>query len=482
MKKNFILQTDSYKVTHYDQYPENVTKIYSYLESRGGMYPATVFFGLQYYLKEYLEGVRVTKEDLDEAYELMKLHFNKDLINIEGWEYIINTCKGKLPLLIKAVPEGSLVKNHNVLMTIENTDPIVPWLTNYVETILMKIWAPITVATNSFYLKVMLNEALQRTAIDKTADFMMHDFGYRGVSSDESAGILGMAHLTSFKGTDTLAALRFAKQYYNEPCAGFSVPATEHSTMTVWGKDNEREAVLNLLKMNPTGIVSCVGDSYNIYKFCEMLSSDAEIKFMILSREGKFVVRPDSGDPVEVLNRVLDILWNGFGGTYNIKHYKILDPHIGIIQGDGVNYQSIEAILDMFETKRFSAENIVFGSGGALLQKFDRDTQKFAIKASYGEMTVDDKTVGFNIQKDPVTSSSKKSKAGRLKLIPAYGGKSNVSFSTKTSDSDNFDSYADALETVFLNGEIVKSTSFADVRKRIEVAHVLSAVPEHAEV
>lgn len=471
------MKGDSYKLSHHKQYEEGTTKIYSYLESRGGDYPGTIFFGLQYYLKEYLNQT-VTVDNLAEASPFAFKHFGgREILNYKGWEYIVDKLKGKLPILIKAVPEGTYVPTGNVLMTIENTDPECYWLTNFVETLLMKIWYPITIATNSFFCKRTLKESLERTGNPVGLDFMLHDFGYRGVSSEETAALGGMAHLTSFKGTDTLAGILCAMQHYNSDVCGFSVPASEHSTMTAWGKDREDLAIMNMIESYPEGIVSVVGDSYDIYSFCTRISKDP-IKKAILERQGTFVVRPDSGDPLEVLNRVFDILWEGFGGTYNDKHYKVLDPHIRVIQGDGIDAAMIGSILKMLEAKKFSAENIVFGSGGGLLQKFDRDTCKFAIKASYGEKDITDPrkkentvytstVVPFNIQKNPITSSGKKSKAGMLKLAPSIQN-GFITMSSAECTPHMFNSYANMLVPVYQNGEILKEYTFDQVRERVK--------------
>lgn len=405
--KNLILATDSYKLTHWKQYPKGTTTVYSYLESRGGKFPATIFFGLQYYLKKYLT-IQITKEMVDEAEEFTNLHIGKGVFNREGWDYIVNVHNGFLPLEIKAVAEGTLVPTGNVLMTIENTDDKCFWLTNYIETMLMKVWASITVATNSYYAKKLIYASAVKTGSDLNGvNFKLHDFGYRGVSSEETAGILGASHLINFQGTDTIEAINVVEEYYKwdrkDGLPGYSVVASEHSTATPFGRYNERGYVLNMLEQYPNGIISAVSDSYDIYGFCEMLGTDSEIKEKILGRDGVFVVRPDSGDPLEVISRIIDILWNNFGGSYTDKHFKLLDKHIRIIQGDGIDLEMIQAILTMLENKKFASDNIVFGSGGGLLQKFDRDTQKFAIKCSLA--VIDGKDV--NVQKDPITSSGK---------------------------------------------------------------------------
>jgi nicotinamide phosphoribosyltransferase len=268
---NLLLLTDCYKLTHWKQYPPKTTKVYSYFESRGGDYPETVFFGLQYLLKKYLEGKVVTQEKIAEAEEITELTLgNKNLFNRDGWEYILNQLDGKLPISIKAVPEGNIVQTRNALITVENTDPKCYWLTNYLETLLVQAWYPITVATQSREIKKIINEFLQKTGDPSLIDFKLHDFGFRGVSSVESASIGGAAHLVNFKGTDTIVAVTLLRQYYNHESPGFSIPAAEHSTITSWGKENEVKAFANMLDQFK-GTRAVVSDSFNIFEACEKL-------------------------------------------------------------------------------------------------------------------------------------------------------------------------------------------------------------------
>ncbi len=402
-------------------------------------------------------------KDVEAADEFSKAHFGSDIFNKEGWEYIVKVHGGKLPIRIKAVKEGTLVPTHNVLMTIENTDENCFWLTNAMETMLMRIWYPITIATNSFYAKQTIAKYLNETANDlNSLPFKLHDFGYRGVSSEESAGIGGMAHLVNFMGTDTLAAIVYANEYYNSGGVNaFSVPASEHSVACSFGKENEEEYFLNMLDQYPTGIVSIVSDTYDVFNFVGTMSK--KFKNKILARQGTVVFRPDSGDPIEVNVKLINILWNIFGneGSITKTGHKLLPPEIRLIQGDGIDLKSLDQILKTVTDLGFSAENWVFGSGGGLLQKFDRDTLKFAIKASYGERIVDGNRFGFNIQKDPITSSGKKSKAGELKLVKSF---INDELITVTSDNENFSNYEDLLEVVFENGEIKRTQQFEEIR------------------
>lgn len=463
---NFILNTDSYKATHWKQLPEGTTRFISYLESRGGKFNETLFFGLQYILKKHFCGVRVTKENIDQAEAFWKLHFGNDHFNRKGWERIVEVHGGKIPLRIKAVAEGTVVPVSNVLMTIENTDMELPWLTNYAETLLMEIWYPVTVGTNSMMCKRLIKKYLDETGDSSGLGFKLHDFGFRGVTCKEQAAIGGMSHLISFMGTDTTAGIICAMEYYGSGLAnsldqqkmyGFSVPASEHSTITSWGRENEVKAFENMLKQYPVGTFACVSDSYNIYDACSELWG-TQLREKVINHNGTTVIRPDSGHPPEVLSRILDILWNKFGGDWT-NGYKLLTPKVRIIQGDGIDYEMIEEILQMMKNKQFSADNIVFGSGGGLLQKFDRDTQKFAIKCSYAEVNGE----SVNVYKDPITSSGKVSKKGKLKLHGV--GKDFTTLSSADMSPEQFNGYIDRLETVFENGELVKEYTFEEIRE-----------------
>lgn len=414
-KQNLLLTTDSYKVSHHVQYPPGTTHIYSYLESRGGTFPTTVFFGLQYILKKYFEGVVVTAANIDEAEEMYNLHFGKNLFNRKGWEHILNEHGGILPLSICAVPEGSVVPWLTPLVTVENTDPAVPWLTNWFETILSHMWYPITVATQSYYAKDIITQWLERTGTPAEIDMKLHDFGFRGVSSIETAGIGGAAHLVNFMGTDNIAALKLLRKYYDCEMAAFSIPASEHSTITAWGRENEVDAFRNMLKQYPIGLAACVSDSYDIYNACEHLWGEI-LRDEVLARDGTLIIRPDSGNPCEVVPRCLEILGNKFGYTVNEKGYKVLNPKVRMIQGDGINLDMINTLLSTMEEAQWSADNIAFGSGGALLQMMNRDTNKFAFKASSAIIN----GIKVPVYKDPITSSNKKSKTGRFDLPEVF--------------------------------------------------------------
>lgn len=413
MKTNLILDTDSYKTSHYLQYPPGFSGMHSYLESRGGKYEKTLFFGLQYIIREYLSK-RLTYDDVIEASQFCKKH---GVPFPEGqWLSLVRDHGGLLPISIKAVPEGSLVPVSNALMTVESTDPNYAWVVSWIETVLMRLWYPITVATQSFYMKKTIMEHLIRTSDDPDGEigFKLHDFGSRGVSSRESAGIGGMAHLVNFVGSDTIEGVRFANHYYDCDMAAFSIPAAEHSTITAWGRDREEEAYANMVAQfcKPGNVVACVSDSYDLYHVVENVWGGS-LRDQIEKSGATLVIRPDSGEPKEVLLKVFQILERTVGMKENTRGYKVLPRHFRVIQGDGVNHDSIKEILDAITEAGYSASNLNFGMGGALLQQVNRDTQKFAYKCSAAQ--VDGEWV--DVYKDPKTDPGKTSKKGRLNLI-----------------------------------------------------------------
>lgn len=453
---NILLLTDSYKVSHYVQYPPNTSHVYSYFESRGGRWPHVTFFGLQYLLKKYFLGQQVTEEKIMEAKKYFAMHFgaNNNLFNEKGWRHILHNHGGCLPLSVKAVPEGTTVPVSNVLMTFENTDLECWWLPNYLETVAVQVWYPSTVCTNSRMSRKLIQKYLEETGDPNLVDFKLHDFGFRGSTSVESAGIGGAAHLVNFKGTDTLAAIDVARDYYHEDMAGFSIPAAEHSTMTSWGREHEEDAYENMLNQYPEGLVAVVSDSYDIFNACKNIWGQT-LRSRVMNRNGTLVVRPDSGNPPEIVPQVLQYLGEAFGYSLNTKGYRVLDPHVRVIQGDGIDYDMTGAILEAIKNDGWSADNIAFGSGGGLLQKVNRDSQKFAFKCSAVKVNGQWR----DVSKDPVTDVGKRSKAGRLALIKDANG----DFKTVKAE-DNVK--PDQLIEVFRNGALLIDQKFEDIRKR----------------
>ncbi len=457
METNIILNTDSYKASHYLQYPPNTTKVFSYIESRGGDYDKTVFFGLQIFLKEYLSKP-ITRGMIEQASKFFELH--GEPFNREGWEYILDVYAGYLPLIIKAVPEGMVIDTKNVLVTIENTDDNCFWLTSYVEpAILRAVWYGTTVATNSWSTKQVIKAALEETGDVAGLPFKLHDFGARGVSSMESAGIGGAAHLVNFMGSDTITGIMYAMEYYNTTdMAGFSIPAGEHSSYTSWGRENEVDAYRNMIERfgGKGKMFAAVSDSYDILNAVTNLWG-GELKQEVLDSGATVVIRPDSGDPATVVCDVVRALDAAFGSTVNEKGFKVLHPSVRVIQGDGINEESIKSILRTLKWAGYSADNVAFGQGGALLQIVNRDTLKFAMKTSAA--LVDGQW--RDVYKDPVTDRGKTSKKGRITL---YQNTESGEFYTGIEADGQHPYLVDMLQTVYNTGELVKEYTFAEVR------------------
>lgn len=466
-----MLIADSYKYSHWLQYPESMTYMHDYLESRGEDGSAdenvpgfTRFFGLQYYVKRYLSKP-FTQEDVDEAEQVIAgqgLPFNR-----EGWEHILHEHGGFMPVKIRAVREGTVAPSHNVLMTVESTCEQTPWIVGWLETLLMKVWYPTTVATLSYSLRELLKKYLEESADDLSKlPFMLQDFGYRGVSSEESAGIGGAAHLTNFKGTDTVAGVAVAHDYYGaKGVAGVSIPAAEHSTITSWGagRENEQMAFRNMIdKFGSEGTYAVVSDSWDYARALETWGGLApEVK----AREGTLVVRPDSGDNVANVVLALKTLDKYYGSTVNSKGYKVID-HAAVIQGDGNDYDAIDAICKATIAAGYSVDNLAFGMGGALLQgggrsSVNRDTHKFAIKCSAA--VINGQLV--DVYKDPVTDRGKRSKRGRLDLVR---DKRSGEYKTIVLDPGTYPDmgYAENTElvTYYEDGEVLVDQKFEDIQ------------------
>lgn len=450
---NFTLMTDSYKLGHFRMYPNGTQFVYSYFEARkGAKYSKTIFFGLQKLLKQ-LAAVKITMKDVEEGKAFTDIHIGPNVFNYEGWKHIVEKHNGRLPLEIRAIAEGTAVPIDNVLFTVVNTDPKCPWLVGHAETLLTHVWHPSTVATLSRNIKEFFIEIMDKTCnnLDKLP-FMLHDFGMRGVSSLEGAEMGGLGHLTSFMGTDTVPAILAGWKYYNtNEMLGLAVLASEHSIMTAKGRKGEAEVIANLLEKFPEGILSVVSDSYDIEACVRDLYGE-KFKEQILNRDGVFVVRPDSGEPVSTVMSLLKIIDEKFGSYTNDKGYRVLNDKIRMIWGDGVNFNGIKEICHAMIDDKWSIDNICFGMGGGLLQQVNRDTQRFAFKSSAQYRNGQ----WYNIFKDPI-DKSKRSKKGKLALI-----KENGKFKTVSQDEAG---KRDLLIPVFRNGEMLKQYTFEEVRK-----------------
>jgi nicotinamide phosphoribosyltransferase len=457
--KSIMTRVDSYKGSMFKQYPAGTEYVYSYVESRGGKYDRVEFLGIQRVVKELAKPITLAQIDFAEkVWKANGMPFYR-----ENWLYILNNLGGKLPVRIRAAKEGLIIPTKNVLCTIENTDPKCAWLTTWIETVLLRsIWYPTTVGTVSWHVKQIIAEYLEKSGDIAGLPFKLHDFGARGVSSGESAEIGGSAHLTNFLGTDTIECLVDILEVYGDDIntLGYSIPASEHSTITSWGRSGEVDAYANMIKQfgKPGAIFAVVSDSYDIYKACEYWGT--VLKDQVITSGATLVIRPDSGDPVEVLPKMLKILSELYGFTVNSKGYKVLNT-VRIIWGDGINEMSIRSILrTVVDVCGYSADNFAFGMGGGLLQQCDRDTQEFAMKASSVGIRVEDGRGLSGIQwrdvfKDPITASNKASKKGRVTLFKNQAGE----YYTGVEDW-----MKDELETYFEDGEVMFTQTFAQVR------------------
>jgi nicotinamide phosphoribosyltransferase len=460
---SIMIDTDAYKVSMWKQYPPGTEYVSSYIEARKNPWVTTTWYGLAHILETL--AIPITPEQVEFA---NRYWLARDLpFNYYGWMKLAldPILKGNLPLRIQAAPEGTVMEHGNVLVQVINTDPRFFWLTTWVETKLMRVWYPTTVASLSAAIKKDIYAKLVMTADapDEEILFKLHDFGSRGASSRESAGIGGSGQLLNFMGSDTGVAGLHAMQFYNAPIDGVdaSIPAAEHSTITSWGRDNEVQAFENMIEQFGSGPVAVVSDSYDIYNAVTNIWGK-ELKDRIIKMDGMLVVRPDSGDPTLVPVEVVQLLDKAFGHTINTKGYKVLN-HVRVIQGDGIDQVTINIIMDRLIALGYSITNIAFGMGGALLQRIDRDTMAFAMKASTARIN----GKWIDVFKDPVTDSGKRSKKGRLALV-------NLNDKIQTIREDELVGNlrypgVNLLHTVFEDGDILLREQWPDVVSRARI-------------
>ncbi len=478
---NPLLHTDVYKIGHMEQYNPGTSKVSSYLIARSDKkLPDVLFYGLQYYLKKYLT-IKIEQWMADEFFEMYSEVLGCPVPEPTKEKLNSLVKLGYIPLEIKAVAEGTILPVKNVLATITNTEPGFHWCVGFFESLLLKVWNTCTVASYSNKLKKLCEKYADETCDNKDhVMFQVHDFGYRGVSSEETAELSGSAHLINFRGTDTIPAIKFLKDNYKATgLIGCSVPASEHSVMCSFGREGELDAFKNMLNLYPTGIVSIVSDTFNLWNvltnFCDVLYTE------ITSRDGKVVFRPDSGNPEEIINGsfecycsggnrdfifdkdckpeckgALQLLWDKFGGTINSKGYKVLNPKVGLIYGDGMFYERFERTLETMKENGFASSNLVIGVGGLLLQQHNRDDQGYAIKATYAEIN----GVPHNLLKDPITDPGKKSHTGLLCLWKNSDG----SYETQDNCAEIVEQFGGELKTVFLNGKLTKEFTLEEIR------------------
>ncbi len=444
---NIIMTLDSYKDTQAQMMVPGTKYSYSYQGARlGAEYDYSIFFGSQYIQKKWLAGEVVTRQKINDVEPLMTEHFKFSgrVWDRSRWDYIVDHCGGRLPIQINSVPEGEKVEKDGVQITIVNTDENCAWLPGGLETVYQQVWMPTTVATRSHYILEIIRKYFRETVDDEDqwlADYYLHDFGQRAATCMEHAGIAGMAHLLNGKGTDTKMGMGYALKYYGAKLQGlaYSVPASEHRIATALGKEGEFDVVRRLIELFPDGILSHVSDSYDIenaiIQYCTTLFEP------IMARNGKFVARPDSprfdGDtPAEQILWITKKFDEYYGSTVNKKGYKNLDPHVGCIYGDSLTEFTIEEALETLKQNGYSALSSVYGCGGYLMQKLNRDTQRQAFKCSaeYRDGAWHD------VYKEP-KDKSKASKRGRFEHLN--------------------------LPMTFLNGEITREFTFDEIRNRI---------------
>jgi nicotinamide phosphoribosyltransferase len=478
-----IMQTDGYKLDHRRQYPEGTQYVYSNWTARGSRIDDVhdvVFVGLQAALQRRLmeDFVPFFKADVDEVCAVYQSMLDNYLgPNDIGTDHIraLHTL-GYIPLEFKALPEGTRVPLRVPMFTVENTHPEFFWLTNYFETILSaELWMPMTSATNASRVREAMNRwAIKTTGSTDGVGFLGHDFSMRGMAGAGAANLSGLGHLVAFTGTETVPVLQYIQDYY--PFDGFlagTVPATEHSVMCAGGSDNERETFERLLDLYPKGFLSVVSDTWDFFKvMTEILPS---LHDQIVSRDGRLVVRPDSGDPADIIcgtrrsggktpqeRGAIQLLWDEFGGTINSLGYKVLDGHVGLIYGDAMNYDRIEDINSRLAEKGFASTNWVAGLGSYGYQYQTRDTFGFAMKAT--NVTING--VETPIFKNPKTDSGlKRSLKGRIAVIKSNGRLRALDDSDALTRDFAVRYGDDLLETVWKDGNFVKYLGFDEVRR-----------------
>jgi nicotinamide phosphoribosyltransferase len=503
---NPFLATDGYKTGHHKMYPKDTTLVYSNFTPRHGKHSNTnlggvISFGQQMVMKQikemfdkdfFMPKHRIGR-DRPDLKALVCLEIKKEYSMYLGTDYDVSHIEalwdlGYLPIKVKALPEGTFVPYGVPVLTIVNTKPEFFWLTNFLETLISNmLWMPMTAATTAYSYKKLLTKHIidtDKDAID-FVDFQGHNFGMRGMAGIDATIYSGLGHATSFLGDDSLPTIYAARKYYNAvgPVV-HSVNATEHSVMCAGSKGDEIGTFRYLMSQFPTGVLSIVSDTWNLWKvLTEYLPI---LKDEILARDGKIVIRPDSGDPVDIIcgklynglakgttvpihKGVIELLWDLFGGTINEQGYKVLDPHIGAIYGDSITLDRADQICKRLKAKGFASSNIVLGIGSFTYQYVTRDTHGFAMKATYVEIKQTDKlrgnyglNQGREIFKDPITDDGgKKSAKGLLNVT--YGNSTYQLQDGLSWESEKMG----YLQTIFNNGKFYNEITLAEIRKKL---------------
>lgn len=482
---DFIYMTDGYKMDHIHQYPPGTQYVQANWTARStriGGADSVVFFGLQYFLQRYLMEIaqqtffdKPRYDVIDDYKRFLNSYLGPD--NKVGTDHIKELhALGYVPLRFVALPEGTSVPYRVPMFTVENTHPDFFWVTNYIETMLSSVlWLPCTSAsTAKRYKRILSDYARLTNGNSDMLNWQAHDFSFRGMENPDAAALSGAGHLLSFTGTDSIPAIQMLRKYYNgSGLIGGSVPATEHSVMCAGGKEDEYATYRRLLQLYPTGIVSIVSDTWDFWNVVTGILP--ALKGLIMERQGTLVIRPDSGDPVLILTGdaseppgtaahkgLIECLWETFGGTHTQNGFKVLDTHIGAIYGDSITEERARQICQRLMEKRFASTNVVFGIGSYTYQYVTRDTNGFAVKATWVQIN----NQGRQIFKDPKTDNSgKKSAKGRLKVIAGQHG------ALELVDGLDLDSsmVGNLMRTVWENGDFVLRENLADIRNRVRI-------------
>lgn len=485
---DLITLTDGYKLDHRRQYPEGTEYVYSNFTPRSSRIAGqdhVVFFGLQYFLARYLGEIaqetffsRPNAQVVAEYERRVTGYLGPDSAKAIGVQHISDLHSlGYIPLRFWALPEGTRAPLRVPLLTFQNTHPDFFWVTNYFETLLSSVlWLATTSATTASRYRQILHDHAWRSGDEAFVPWQGHDFSFRGMASPEAAALSGAAHLLSFTGTDTIPAIELLERYYGAVgLIGGSVAATEHSVMCAGGQGGELETFARLIKLYPTGILSVVSDTWDLWNVLDTILP--RLKHRILSRNGKLVIRPDSGDPVKILcgggpgdgaphwperKGVIELLWDTFGGSVNTKGYKVLDPHIGAIYGDSITEERAQEICLRLAEKGFASTNVVLGIGSFTYNYVTRDTYGHAVKATWAQVNGEE----HQLFKDPITDDgTKRSAAGKLAVVQVNG---KLELVDKLSETD-WEELApkNELREVWADGEFVRTQTLDEIRARL---------------
>lgn len=476
LTENLILKSDSYKPGHWKMLPGAIANMYSYGESRGfteAGWSEVVWFGMQGILKKHFSK-QLTMRDVERAKVFIDRHIRPGAFNYEGWKTIVEEFDGKLPLEICAVPEGTVLPAHLPLWSVQATDERFAWLVSYFEPLFIQVWYPTSVASLSYAVKKMLKGFWEQTVDEGSyhgLNFALHDFGFRGATCVEAAGVGGSGHILSFMGTDTMQAVAFLYDFYgldeedDTSMPAFSVYATEHSVVCSHSDAEQKEDlkaqefIIEFLEKEG-GTVSCVADTYDVFRFTDRLKSIFGDRLEALPDGSRFVVRPDSGDPTIVPVIIIKALINAFGAKKNSKGFYVLPPFLRVLQGDGMNFSTIRTVCLNLRAAEISIENIVFGMGGGLLQHVNRETLKVAQKGS----AIKKEDSWIDIYKDPITDSGKVSKKGRVTTILRKGQYMAVRLDQMQEGDVNL------LIPVWRNGDLLVDENVDVIRGRVTQA------------